>query len=52
MIRFTGQSAGGPTNTYNTSKGYWNNNTQKSSTLPLLRRVHITRARATRYARE
>jgi hypothetical protein len=26
--QFIGQSPGGSTNTYNTSKGYWNNNTQ------------------------
>jgi hypothetical protein len=34
--RFTGQSPVTTTNTCNTSKGYWNNKTQKSSTLPLL----------------
>jgi hypothetical protein len=28
MNRLIGQSPGGSTNTYNTSKGYWNNNTQ------------------------
>jgi hypothetical protein len=28
MNGFIGQSPGGSTNTYNTSKGYWNNNTQ------------------------
>jgi hypothetical protein len=33
MNRFIGQSPGESTNTCNTSKGYWNNNT-KSSTLP------------------
>jgi hypothetical protein len=35
MNRFIGQSPVGSTNTYNTSKGYWNNNKMSSSLPPL-----------------